>query len=63
MPSWFIFYEFHSFTDINECNENTHTCDENAQCTNTEGSFTCTCNEGFTGDGQTCDGNHTTFYY
>jgi alpha-tubulin suppressor-like RCC1 family protein len=33
--------------DINECTDGTDTCDSNASCTNTEGSYTCTCAEGF----------------
>jgi hypothetical protein len=30
-------------------------CSPEATCTNTIGSYTCVCNEGFTGDGFTCD--------
>ena len=30
------------------------TCDANASCQNTLGSFTCSCNAGFTGDGYSC---------
>ena len=30
------------------------TCDQDAECTNTVGNFTCACNTGFTGDGYSC---------
>jgi hypothetical protein len=39
--------------DIDECTANTDDCDANATCTNTDGSFTCECDAGFTGDGTT----------
>ena len=29
----------------------------NAECQNTDGSFECTCNDGYEGDGVTCDGS------
>eukprot|EP01051_Picozoa_sp_SAG22_P008506 SAG22_NODE_652_length_8143_cov_2.399552_4_plen_442_part_00 len=44
-------------TDFDECvgeAGNEHTCDPNAVCTNTVGSFTCVCKNAFTGDGYTC---------
>ena len=44
-----------SLVDIDECLLN-DTCGEHADCTNNDGSFICTCYEGFTGDGQTCTG-------
>ena len=40
--------------DINECDLETHTCHSNANCTDTVGSFHCTCTEGFEGDGVNC---------
>jgi hypothetical protein len=40
---------------VNECLSNT-TCDGNATCNNTEGSYTCTCDSGYSGDGISCDG-------
>ena len=33
-------------------------CSENAICTNTPGSFSCMCDEGYDGDGVTCVGKH-----
>ena len=45
------------FSDINEC-LTADRCDENADCVNTNGSFICTCRDGFTGDGTTCTGTH-----
>jgi len=36
--------------NINECMLNTHDCHRYASCTDTQGSFTCACNRGYTGD-------------
>ncbi len=52
---------FFIFSDIDECSEGSHTCDENANCTNTDGSFKCQCKIGFSGDGDTCTGIYMTF--
>ena len=46
-------------SDIDECVEQSP-CDENAQCANTIGTFTCACNEGYSGDGMTCSGQNST---
>ena len=50
------------FTDIDECALGTDNCDVNAVCSDTPGSFTCTCNEGFFWDGETCGKNFKTIY-
>ena len=44
------------FTDIDECTTNTDDCHANASCINTDGNFTCTCNDGYIGDGTSCAG-------
>ncbi|XP_028412674.1 fibrillin-1-like [Dendronephthya gigantea] len=38
--------------DINECQSDP--CDVNANCTNTDGAYECTCNKGYEGNGTTC---------
>ncbi len=43
-------------SDIDECAADTFTCDANAGCTNTYGSYTCTCNAGYSGNGKMCTG-------
>eukprot|EP00163_Fabomonas_tropica_P022321 TRINITY_DN3893_c0_g1_i1.p1 TRINITY_DN3893_c0_g1~~TRINITY_DN3893_c0_g1_i1.p1 ORF type:complete len:2795 (-),score=932.94 TRINITY_DN3893_c0_g1_i1:135-8519(-) len=44
-----------SCDDIDECaGEGPNLCDAQAICTNTLGSYTCTCKAGFTGDGFDC---------
>ena len=45
-------------SDIDECANDADDCDTNAACTNTPGDFTCTCNQGYTGDGVTCMGKY-----
>ena len=52
--------------DINECDEDglsevhqlsyAHNCHADANCTDTKGSFYCTCHTGYSGDGVTCEG-------
>ena len=48
-------YEIHS-TDIDECILGVANCSENANCSDLQGSYTCTCNTGFSGDGTNCSG-------
>jgi uncharacterized repeat protein (TIGR02543 family) len=43
------------WTDINECLiSESNICNDNATCTNTIGSYTCACNAGYIGDGESC---------
>jgi len=44
-------------TDVDECAQNNGNCNSHAKCTNTPGSFTCTCLDGYYGDGIICTGN------
>ena len=45
-------------TDINECEitGGSVLCDENADCSDTDGSFYCLCKTGYSGDGFNCSG-------
>ena len=43
------------FLDIDECLSAANNChNEYATCFNTDGSFTCSCNSGYSGDGVSC---------
>ena len=46
------------FIDVDECNvlSPMHDCHENTTCINTVASYRCACEEGFSGDGKTCQG-------
>ena len=42
--------------ELDECELETHNCHAKASCSNTDGSYTCKCDDGYTGDGFTCTG-------
>ena len=42
--------------DVNECDIETDNCHSDAFCINANGSFTCTCYNGYSGDGILCEG-------
>ena len=45
------------FSDIDECIDSSdNNCSSNANCTDTIGSYDCTCVIGYTGDGFRCEG-------
>ena len=56
-PGLITFITLCNSTEINECFQNSHDCDSNANCTNTDGSYQCTCNLGYSGNGTSCRGN------
>ena len=45
------------FLDIDECDTDTDNCHIDANCSNTKGSFYCTCKTGYSGNGVVCEGN------
>lgn len=55
--SYFCLY---IMVDINECTLEEPVCDEFATCANTDGSFYCTCDFAYTGNGDTCTREDTT---
>ena len=52
----FFYVSITCHLDIDECKDDNYVCDVNANCTNTYGSYNCTCKEGYTGNGRSCSG-------
>ena len=50
---------FLSNIDIDECVLGQHLCHMFANCTDVEGSYNCSCLDGFYGDGFNCTGNNS----
>ena len=50
------------FSDIKNC-ENDDGCHDNATCSDDNGSYTCVCKNGFTGDGFNCTGNKSRYHF
>ena len=50
--------------DIDECENpgDNPTCHKNANCTDTDGSYECTCNIGFSGDGFNCSSSNSNWH-
>ncbi|CAH3133175.1 unnamed protein product [Porites lobata] len=51
-------YNYTCFKDLDECTTGSHSCDVNSVCQNTVGSYKCSCNAGYTGDGKPCNEKH-----
>ena len=51
-----VFFALSVLTDIEECESELHACNCKANCTDTDGSFNCTCREGFEVNGFNCTG-------
>ena len=60
---YYFYIPYYCYVDINECDTNNGGCDQN--CTNEDGTFTCTCETGYTlnADGLMCDGETPLAYY
>ena len=51
------------FPDVNECDTLGHNCHENAECSDTDGSYTCSCVDGYTGNGTFCSSKRCAYNF
>ena len=51
-----ILWNFRVWIETDECKSGTANCHQNATCRNTDGSFVCTCDHGYFGNGTVCEG-------
>ena len=57
MPfTWAVQRNICVISDVNECNDGSHTCSLYATCTNEIGGFSCDCKGGFNANGSSCQG-------
>ena len=52
---YFLFLSLLLRSDMDECHNSPSVCDVNANCSNTHGSYVCSCIAGFSGDGKACN--------
>ena len=56
LPKRALFFHLFICLDLDECTTGQHSCSLNADCLNTQGSYSCACKMGYTGDGTFCNG-------
>ena len=49
--------QYPPFSDVDECASGISECDPHSNCTDTEGSYLCVCEQMYEGDGFNCTGN------
>ena len=58
-----VFMDLFCLIDIDECVINTENCTSHSTCVNTDGSFDCRCDAGYTGDGRiACTGMYIALF-